>query len=67
MRMPKGGTALFAMLAMSGDLGGATGPALVGNISQIFGDNLKAGLLAGTFFPVVLIVMILLIPREKVE
>ena len=66
-RIPKGGTALFAMLAMSGDLGGAAGPALVGNISQIFGDNLKAGLLAGTFFPVVLIVMILLIPREKVE
>lgn len=66
-RIPKGGTALFAMLAMSGDLGGAAGPVLVGNISQIFGDNLKAGLLAGTFFPVVLIVMILLIPREKVE
>lgn len=66
-RIPKGGTALFAMLAMSGDLGGAAGPALVGNISQIFGDNLKAGLLAGTIFPVVLIVMILLIPRGKVE
>ena len=66
-RIPKGGTALFAMLAMSGDLGGAAGPVLVGNISQIFGDNLKAGLLAGTIFPVVLIVMILLIPREKVE
>ncbi len=66
-RIPKGGTALFAMLAMSGDLGGAAGPALVGNISQIFGDNLKVGLLAGTIFPVVLIVMILLIPREKVE
>lgn len=61
-RIPKGGTALFAMLAMSGDLGGAAGPALVGNISQIFGNNLKAGLLAGSIFPVVLILMILLIP-----
>lgn len=60
-RIPKGGTALFAMLAMSGDLGGAAGPALVGNISQIFGNNLKAGLLAGSIFPVVLILMILLI------
>ena len=47
---------------MSGDLGGAAGPALVGNISQIFGNNLKIGLLAGSIFPVVLIVMILLIP-----
>lgn len=61
-RIPKGGTALFAMLAMSGDLGGAAGPAIVGNISQIFENNLKAGLLAGTIFPVVLIMMILLIP-----
>ena len=61
-RIPKGGTALFAMLAMSGDLGGAAGPALVGNISQIFSNNLKAGLLVGTVFPVVLILMILLIP-----
>ena len=61
-RLPKGGTALFAMLAMSGDLGGAAGPAIVGNISQVFSNNLKAGLLAGTIFPVVLIVMILLIP-----
>ena len=61
-RIPKGGTALFAMLAMSGDLGGAAGPALVGNISQIFGNNLKAGLMAGGIFPVVLILMILLIP-----
>lgn len=60
-RIPKGGTALFAMLAMSGDLGGAVGPALVGNISQIFCNNLKAGLLAGSIFPVVLILMILLI------
>ena len=50
------------MLAMSGDLGGAAGPAIVGNISQVFSNNLKAGLLAGTIFPVVLIVMILLIP-----
>ena len=61
-RIPKGGTALFAMLAMSGDLGGAAGPALVGNISQIFSNNLKAGLLVGGIFPAVLIVMILLIP-----
>ncbi|MBP5447879.1 MAG: hypothetical protein J6X95_07315, partial [Treponema sp.] len=53
---------LFAMLAMSGDLGGAAGPALVGNISQLFGNNLKAGLLAGGVFPVILIMMILLIP-----
>ncbi len=61
-KIPKGGTAFFAMLAMAGDLGGAAGPALVGNVSQIFDNNLKTGLLAGSFFPLVLIVMIILIP-----
>ena len=61
-KIPKGGTAFFAMLAMAGDLGGSAGPALVGNISQMFDNNLKAGLLAGTVFPVVLIVMVLLVP-----
>ena len=63
-RIPKGGTALFAMLAMSGDLGGSAGPALVGTISQAFNNNLKAGLLAGTIFPVVLIIMILLTSKN---
>ena len=29
-RIPRGGTALFALLAMAGDLGGAFGPSLVG-------------------------------------
>ena len=61
-KIPKGDTAFFAMLAMAGDLGGSAGPALVGNISQMFDNNLKVGLLAGTFFPVVLIAMVLLMP-----
>ncbi|MBO4759075.1 MAG: MFS transporter [Spirochaetaceae bacterium] len=65
-RIPKGGTAFFAMLAMAGDLGGSAGPALVGNISQAAGDNLQRGLLAGGIFPVVLVVsLILLVLAEK--
>ena len=55
-RLPKGGTAFFAMLAMAGDLGGAAGPVLVGNISQLAGDNLQKGLLAGVIFPVIMII-----------
>ncbi len=54
-RIPKGGTAFFAMLAMAGDLGGSAGPVLVGNISQAAGDNLQRGLLAGGIFPIVLV------------
>ena len=58
-RIPKGGTAFFAMLAMAGDLGGSAGPALVGNISQATGDNLQRGLLVGGIFPVILVIALL--------
>ncbi len=53
--MPLGGTAMFALLAMAGDLGGAFGPGLVGWATQNAGDNLRAGMLVGCAFPVLLI------------
>ena len=55
-RLPRGGTALFAMLAMAGDLGGAFGPSLVGTVSQLNSSDLHSGMLAGSIFPLVLIV-----------
>lgn len=54
-RMPLGGTALFALLAMGGDLGASIGPGVVGIITQNANDNMHAGMLAGSLFPVVLI------------
>ncbi len=57
--LPSGGTAMFALLAMAGDLGGSSGPAIVGFVTQSHGDNLKTGILAGCIFPVVLIAVIL--------
>ena len=58
-QMPSGGTAMFALLAMAGDLGGALGPYMVGNISQAAGNNLQRGMLAGSIFPLVLIIALL--------
>lgn len=60
-RLPQGGTALFALLAMAGDLGGAFGPGLVGIVTQKAGDNLQAGMLAGSIFPLVLIIALVLL------
>ena len=40
-RLPQGGTALFAMLAMAGDLGGAFGPSLVGAVTQQAGRTFR--------------------------
>ena len=66
-KIPRGGTAFFAMLAMAGDLGGSAGPAIVGNISQIAGDNLQRGLLAGGIFPVIMIAALILLTSAKTE
>lgn len=60
-RMPMGGTALFALLAMGGDLGASIGPSVIGIFTQNANDNMKAGMLAGIVFPILLIVAICII------
>ena len=62
-RLPRGGTALFALLAMAGDLGGALGPSLVGSVTQQAGDRLQTGILTGAVFPLVLVLALLLLNR----
>lgn len=61
--MPLGGTALFALLAMAGDLGGAFGPSLVGYATQMAGDNLRVGMRVGCIFPIGLIIGLLIMKR----
>ena len=62
----RGGTLLFAMLALAGDLGCSGGPTLVGFVSSGLGDNLRLGIFAGIIFPVLLLGSLLLGgPREK--
>lgn len=56
-----GGTAMFALLALAGDLGCSGGPTLVGFVAGLAGDNLKMGILAGIIFPILLIAGILLV------
>ncbi|MCM1181921.1 MAG: MFS transporter [Roseburia sp.] len=56
--LPTGGTAMFALLALAGDLGGTVGPAIIGDVSQSAGENLQAGILAGIGFPIVLVICV---------
>ena len=63
--LPKGGTAMFALLALGGDIGCSGGPTLVGMVSGISGDNLKMGILAGIIFPVLLLMGIILCRKTK--
>lgn len=51
----RGGTLLFAMLALAGDLGCSGGPTLVGFVSSGLGDNLRLGIFAGIIFPILLL------------
>lgn len=61
----RGGTAMFAFLALAGDLGCSGGPTLVGLVSSRFGNNLRAGILAAILFPVLLLLGILTSKRRK--
>ena len=66
-KIPLGGTAMFAFLAMAGDLGGSVGPGIVGLVTQAANDNLKIGVLAGCVFPAVLVLSVLLLRRKREE
>lgn len=63
-KCPRGGTAMFAFLALAGDLGATVSPSLVGGISNMAGGNLKAGLFAATVFPLLLIFGLILLRRK---
>ena len=65
--LPGGGTAMFGLLAMAGDLGGACGPGLVGSVTQHADNNLKAGMLTGCLFPLVLLISLFLLKNMKVK
>ena len=65
--LPKGGTAMFALLALGGDIGCSGGPTLVGMVSGTLGDNLKMGILTGIIFPVLLLMGIILCKKTKGE
>ena len=64
-RIPLGGTAMFALLAMAGDLGGSIGPGIVGFVTQNAGDDLRAGMLTGCVFPIILLAAISLLHFTK--
>ena len=65
--LPKGGTAMFALLALGGDVGCSGGPTLVGFVSEFFGGDLKKGILAGGVFPVLLLLGVALCRKGKEE
>ena len=63
----KGGTAMFALLALAGDVGCSLGPTVVGTVSGAFQDNLKKGFLSAIIFPILLICGLIAVKRKIIK
>ena len=64
---PMGGTAMFGMLAIFGDIGAAVGPWIAGVVSDAVGLGLKAGLLVAIVFPVMLVIGVMLLKKLNIQ
>ena len=60
---PKGGTAMFAFLALAGDFGCSFGPTVVGIATDILNDDIKRGVFAAVIFPILMIVSLLVMRK----
>ena len=63
-KIPGGGTAMYALLALAGDLGCTSGPTVVGMVANASGDNLKAGLAVAVVFPLVMLLGLGAVKKE---
>lgn len=70
LKFPMGGTAMFAYMAIFGDVGCTTGPAVAAVVSEnfsLFGSPLKAGILACLVFPALVVILTLILKRMRTE
>lgn len=65
--LKNGGTAMFALLALAGDVGCSGGPTLVGFVTGQMSNNLQLGILAGIVFPILLIVAEIVLKGRKIQ
>jgi fucose permease len=55
LSLPAGGTAMYALMALAGDVGCSGGPTLVGFVANALGVDMKPGLLAALVFPLMIL------------
>ena len=65
VKLPAGGTAMYALMALAGDIGCSSGPTVVGMVADSAGNNLKLGLGAAMIFPIVILVGLMMLKTEK--
>lgn len=64
-RLPGGGTAMYALMALAGDVGCSSGPTVVGLAASAFGGDLKMGLAVAMVFPVLILSGICMLQERK--
>ncbi len=68
VKLPAGGTAMYAFMALAGDVGCSLGPTVVGMAANAKHGDIKTGLLFALVFPIlILCAMALLHTRTKVR
>lgn len=65
--LSNGGSAMFALLALAGDLGCSAGPAVVGIVSEHFNDELRSGELCAMMFPIMMLICMMIYIRLEVK
>ena len=63
--LPGGGTAMYALMALAGDLGCSSGPTVVGLVADRSSGDLKKGIAAAMVFPIVMLAGIFLMKYQK--
>jgi hypothetical protein len=67
LRLPAGGTAMYALMALAGDLGCSSGPTVVGLAANAFSGNLKIGLILALIFPAVMLFGVMIIKFKQLS
>lgn len=67
IKIPAAGTALYALMALAGDIGCSAGPTMVGMIANRNGERLETGLITAMVFPVLILIGMILLKEEKEE
>lgn len=65
--LPSGGTAMYALMALAGDVGCGSGPTVVGMVANANGGNLKIGIMLAIIFPILILIGIPMLCGKKNE
>ncbi len=64
-KLPGGGTAMYALMALAGDLGCSSGPTVVGMVADRMNGDLRSGILVAIAFPVVMLLCLAFVRQKR--